>query len=45
MKKEITRYIKSIGGNDADVEQILEEVEANGYNTMEQVMAHIDNYY
>ena len=45
LEQQIEKYIKSIGGNQQDVEQILDEVKESGYTTMEQVKAHIENYY
>ena len=45
LKKEIEVYIQSIGGNEADIEQITEEIEILKYTTMEEVKAHIENYY
>jgi len=44
-KQEITSYIISLGGNNEDIEQIIEEIEESGYTTMEEVKTHIDNYY
>ena len=45
MEKEIEKYVLSIGGNEQDVEQILDEVRESGYTTMDEVIAHIENYY
>jgi len=44
-KQEITSYIISLGGNNEDVEQIIDEIVESGYTTMEEVKAHIENYY
>ena len=43
--KEISDYILSKGGNEVDVEVILEDVRENGFTTMEQVKEHVENYY
>lgn len=37
--------ILSMGGNEADIEQITEEIKANGYTTIEEVKSHLENYY
>lgn len=37
--------ILSIGGNEADVEQIKEEILECGYTTIGEVDSHIANYY
>lgn len=44
-KQEIASYIISLGGNNEDIEQIIDEVKESGFTTMEEVKAHIDNYY
>lgn len=37
--------ILSMGGNGADVEQIIEEIKESGYTTIEEVKSHLENYY
>lgn len=37
--------ILSMGGNEADIEQITEEIKENGYTTIEEVKSHLENYY
>ena len=37
--------ILSMGGNDADIEQITEEIINSGYTTIEEVKFHLENYY
>ena len=49
-KKDMTlRYavlrITEMGGNDADIEQISDEIKERGYTTYEEADAHINNYY
>lgn len=44
-KQEIASYIISLGGNNEDIEQIIDEITESGYTTMEEVKAHIDNCY
>lgn len=47
--EDILKYaeemILSMGGNEADVEQITDEIKANGYTTIEEVKSHLENYY
>lgn len=44
-EEQIANYVRELGGNDVDVELILEDVEESGFTTMEEVKKHIDNYY
>lgn len=37
--------IFAMGGNEADVDQITDEIIGSGYTTIEEVKAHLDNYY
>lgn len=43
--EQTIEYIKNIGGDGYLIDQILDEVEENGYTNMEQVKAHVENYY
>lgn len=47
--KNIIEYakqiIRSIGGNEEDVDQILDEIKENEYTTIEEVKSHLENYY
>ena len=43
--KEAKAIIFSMGGCEADYEQISEEIEINGYTSIEEVKKHLDNYY
>ena len=47
--KNILEYaeeiILSMGGNEADVEQITDEIKESGYTTIEEVKSHLENYY
>ena len=37
--------ILSMGGNEADIEQITEEIKESGYTTIEEIKSHLENYY
>lgn len=37
--------ILSMGGNEADIKQITEEIKESGYTTIEEVKSHLENYY
>lgn len=37
--------VLSLGGNDADVEQILDEVKEAGYTSLNDIKQHLKNYY
>ena len=37
--------ILSMGGNEVDIEQIIEEIKESGYTTIEEVKSHLENYY
>lgn len=39
------RIVLSMGGNEEDIDQILDEIKENGYTTIEEVKSHLDNYY
>ena len=47
--EELLKYaeelIISVGGNEEDVEQIIEEIIESGYTTKEEVDSHLENYY
>lgn len=43
--KYAEEIILSMGGNEADIEQITEEIKENGYTTIEEVKSHLENYY
>ena len=43
--KYAEEMIISMGGNEADIEQITDESKENGYTTIEEVKAHLENYY
>ena len=47
--EELLNYAKeiilSIGGNEADIEQITDEIIESGYTTFEEVKFHFVNYY
>lgn len=48
-RKQLLAYaeeiILSMGGNEADIEQITEEIKESGYTTIEEVKSHLENYY
>ena len=39
------QIICSMGGNEEDVDQILDEIKENGYTMIEEVKSHLENYY
>ncbi len=39
------KMIISIGGNEADIEQIINEIRENNYKTKEEIKWHLENYY
>ena len=41
----IRGIVFGFGGNEELYEQVLDEVRENGYTSVEQVMAHVLNYY
>ena len=41
----IKRIVLSMGGNEEDIDQILDEINENGYTTIEEVKSHLENYY
>lgn len=43
--KYAEEIILSMGGNEADIRQITEEIKRNGYITIEEVKSHLENYY
>lgn len=43
--KYAEEIILSIGGNEADIDQITEEIKESGYTTIEEVKSHFENYY
>lgn len=43
--KYAEEVILSMGGNEADIEQIIDEIKESGYTTIEEIRVHIENYY
>lgn len=43
--KYAEEIILSMGGNEADIEQITDEIKQSGYTTIEEVKSHLENYY
>lgn len=39
------RIVLSVGGNEEDIDQILDEIKENRYTTIEEVRSHLENYY
>jgi phage terminase large subunit GpA-like protein len=49
MTEMLIEYAKDVilimGGNDADIEQITDEIREGGYTTVEEFNKHMNNYY
>ena len=43
--KYAEKLILLMGGNEADIEQITDEIKESGYTTIEEVKSHLENYY
>lgn len=41
----VEEIILSIGGNEADIEQITDEIKESGYTTIEEIKSHLEQYY